>query len=235
MSLPNVVMCSMWRNDAVRALQDRVASLIGKTYHNLRWLWVVGDSVDDTARQLREIAARGSRIELVFLRTGITKSDPASRLRRMGLTANAALEHVRETDDLVLWHESDIISPPDIVERLVAHVQAGRCPIAGWPVLPWGSGVVFYDIWAYRKDGRLFTNMPPFHECYRPTEPFEVDSMGTCYMVDATDIRAGARFGEKAVLDLCAALKERGRQIWVDPTLTVLQPAELWTPQPVIP
>jgi hypothetical protein len=115
---------------------------------------------------------------------------------------------------------------------LLAHAQAGRCPIAGWPILPIGNQrAVFYDIWAYRKDGRMFTNAPPFHACYQPDTPFEVDSFGSCWLAEAADMRT-ARFGDQAVLDVCAQLRARGRQLWVDPKLTIVQPTALWEPHP---
>jgi len=216
-----------------------VAHLLAKTYPALRWIWIVGDSQDDTYRRLLDIVndVRNLRsIDLLVRDTGIAGDDLASRHRRLGQTANAWCDLVRPEDDYLLVHESDIISPADVVEAFLGHAQAGRCPVAGWPLLPIGEGqAVFYDIWAYRKDGQIFANCPPFHPCYRPDQPFEVDSFGTCWMMHAQDIRDGARFGDRAVLDMCAWLKAHGRHLWVDPGLVVIQPGELWEPHEVVP
>jgi hypothetical protein len=131
-------------------------------------------------------------------------------------------------------HESDLRSPANLVEIFLDHAQAGRCPIAGWPVLPVRPDLaLFYDIWAYRKDGVMFTNAPPFHACYTPDAPFEVDSFGSCWLADAQDMRqASIRFAELAVLDICAQLRELGRHLWVDPKLTIVQPPALWECHP---
>ena len=225
----NVAMLSLWRNDANRNLAGRAAHLLRKTHPALRWIWVVGDSTDSTFAQLAELA-QGHDVTVVNVVTGIAGEEPAPRLRRLGQTANVWFDFLRATDDYLLLHESDLISPPDVVERFLAHAAAGRCPVAGWPTLTIGGETLFYDIWGYRKDGARFVNRPPYHAGYQPDAPFPVDSVGSCWLFHAADVRAGARCGPQAALDLCAALRARGRQHWVDPTLPIVQPPELWTP-----
>ena len=231
---PRVALCSWWRNDSARNLQQRAWRLLSKSYPAARWLWLVGDSSDDTYARLLEVAGeiRPYRsVELLQIDTGICGEDPATRRRRLGATVNLVLERVREEDEYLLLHESDLVSPPDLVERFVEHAQSGRCPIAGWPILEINDHqVVFYDIWAYRSGGKMFSNLPPFSACYRPDAPFQVDSVGSVWMFDAADARRGARFGAEACLTMCAQLQELGRTFWVDPTLVVVQPRDLWTP-----
>jgi hypothetical protein len=231
-SLPRVAMLSMWRDDTQRNLRWRALHLLTRSYPALRWVWVVGDTHDDTYRQLLAILneVRPFRqVDLLQIDTGIVGDDPPTRRKRLGATANVWLDMIKDTDEYLLVHESDIISPVDLVERFLDHAAVGRCPIAGWPILPISeTQAVFYDIWAYRKDGQMFTNMPPFHACYKPDEPFEVDSVGTAWLLAAEDVRKGARFGDEACLTLCAELRAMGRRFWVDPKLIVVQPRELW-------
>lgn len=227
-------MFNMWRNDTRRNLRERALHLLTKSYPALRWVWVVGDSEDETYAQLLTIVNEVRplrRVDLIRHDTGIVGNDMPNRLRRMSETANQWLAQVQADDDYLLIHESDIISPVNLVERFLRHVDAGRCPVAGWPILPvTDTQAVFYDIWAYRKDGRRFTNTPPFHECYNPNTPFEVDSVGTCWLLHAEDIRRGARFTNGAVVELCEQLRGYGRRFWVDPKLVVVQPKALWEP-----
>jgi hypothetical protein len=230
-------MLSLWRDDTRRNLEWRARHLLSKSYPNLRWVWVEGDSQDDTYKELLAIVNEVTpmrHVDLYSVPTGIVGNDPVTRRRRLGMSANKWLDGMRDGDDYLLVHESDIVSPVDIVEKFLMHAAVGRCPIAGWPILPVGDGkAVFYDIWAYRKDGQMFTNAPPFHPCYNPDEPFEVDSVGTCWMFEAEDVRQGARFGDDAILTMCRDLKARGRRFWVDPKLVVIQPRELWVPHVV--
>lgn len=229
-------MLSFWRNDAERNLRARAAHLLGKSYQGLRWIWVVGDCDpgDDTMPALLGMAAEeNGRVTVVPVET----AKHLDRYQRLSLTANAGLEYVRPWDDYVLIHESDIISPVNVVERFLAHAEQGRCPIAGWPVLRFPNNVeVFYDIWAYRKDGQMFVNWPPYHPSYHSDRPFTVDSVGTVWMFHAEDAMAGLRCYEKCAVELCNKLREEyGRTIWVDPTLRVNQPYSLWEAHEVKP
>lgn len=232
-----VVMVSLWKDDGERRLAERMWHLVGKSHPApwLRWVWVVGDSSDDTEERLRAVAV-GRRITVVRRDTGIVGDEPETRLRRLSETVNAAWEYVGDARWVVL-HESDIVSPADVVERLVSHAEAGRAPVAGWPVLGDGPNAVFYDIWGYRAGGTLFSNWPPYHAVYRPDEVFEVDSVGTCWLFHAEDVRGpdGIRCVDRAVLDLCAGMRERGRRFWVDPGLRVVQPVDLWVSRRMAP
>lgn len=227
---PPVLMMSLWRDDMGRDIDRRADHLLSKTYPNLHHLWVVGDSDDLTFHRLCNVA-HGRNVTLLACRTGIAGDAPNDRLRRLSDTGNMAFDYM--ADDMArvtywLNHESDIQSPPDVVERLVAHAEAGRCPVAGWPTLGDRPDAAFYDIWAYRKDGKKFESYLPYHPAWTPDAPFEVDSAGTVLLIHADDIYDGARYRGGALVDLCEQLKERGRRIWVDPSLRVVQPIDLW-------
>jgi hypothetical protein len=230
MSLPVVVMCSMWKNDIRRSLVNRAQHLLSKAdaYAALRFVWIVGDSDDETAEVLRTLTCERADVQVIDIGdTGMKGDDADSRLRRLSATGNHFLKHA-DGADYMLIHESDIISPPDLVARLVAHAEQGRCPIAAWPTLEIYPGVKwFYDVWAYRKDGVRFKNKAPYHECYRADKPFIVDSAGTILMFHAADA-SECIMSKQAVLDLCWHLRDLGRDIWVDPTLEVVQPRALW-------
>lgn len=233
MTLPRVVMCSLWRNDCNRRIVDRVDHLLAKaeSYPNMRYVWVVGDSRDDTTQALAELSY-GYEVQIVDIGdTGIEGEDVPTRLRRLSETGNEWWNWIDDAE-YVMIHESDILSPANVVNQLVAHAERGRCPIAGWPTikLRGEQGVsYFYDTFCYRKDGVRFTNDVPYHSCYRYPEPFQVDSFGTMYLFHAEDVPL-VRFHDRAVLDLCQQLHEQGRTLWVDPTLKVVQPYDLWVP-----
>lgn len=230
-NMPRVVMASMWRNDCARRLVDRVEHLLAKSesYPALRWVWVVGDSRDDTTQALAELSY-GYKVQIVDIGdTGIEGEDAHSRLRRLSETANEYFNWC-ENADYILVHESDIASPGNIVNRLVAHAGQGRCPIAAWPMLEIAPGrSIFYDTLCYRKDGQQFTHHPPYHADYVPDKPFTVDSFGSVFMFHAEDAPL-LRMENRGVLDLCDQLRQQGRTLWVDPTLEVVQPYDLWQP-----
>lgn len=234
MTQPLVVMCSMWRNDMARNLVDRVEHLLAKAeaWPNLRWVWVVGDSTDGTADALRDLS-RGYDVRVVDIGdTGIEGNDMAARLRRLSVTGNHYFKYAQGAD-YVLIHESDILSPHDLVPRMVRLAERGLCPIAAWPTLEIRPGYrIFYDTYVYRKDGVRFRHTPPYHQAYQPDRPFIVDSAGTVLMFHGADV-GEVIMDRRAILDLCWHLKKLGRDIWVDPTLEVVQPHALWAYQHV--
>jgi hypothetical protein len=231
MTPPRVVMLSFWRNDVARGLTERAAHLLDKTYPNLDWVWVVGDSADGTDLALMDVTEshpRGWACSTLDLGdTGIPGDEPNVRLHRLSVTAQMGLNCIPDDADYVCIHESDIQSPPDLVERLLA---VGKDVVGGWPVL--GAAPVFYDTWAYRGlDGEHFTNHPPYHPDYQMVTPFEVQSVGTVWLFPAAAVRAGLRCTTFGCVELCRGLREQGYRIWCDPRLEVVQPMALWTAQ----
>jgi hypothetical protein len=229
-------MLSYWRNDAERDLAGRARHLLSKTYPGLRWLWVVGDCTDDgaTLHGLRWTVADAGlldRVTILTHTTGVQGEEVEERRRRISATMTYVYAwigaNIYTQPDLTLTHESDILSLPDIVERLVAHYRPGEVDVVGgWPLLGTGAGI-FYDSWAYRADGQHFTNNPPHHPRHRYIGLVEVDSIGTVYLVPTIDL-AGRVIERRCVVDLCAHLTAAGWRIWYDPQLVVVQRADLW-------
>lgn len=225
---------SMWRNDARRNLGARLGTLLTKSYPNLRWVWVVGDSSDTTEAELHRFRSMleqsvAERVTIVRRDTDIRGSDPQTRMLRCTATFNACLDQTLPDDDYVIWHESDLVTPTDLVERLLS---SGQEVIAGWPVLRLSDGWVFYDTWGYRADGEKFTNHAPYHAVYQPDTVFEVETVGSCWMFPAREVQQpdGIRCTDMGVVELCQGLRQRGYRVWVDPKLTIIQPSELWDP-----
>lgn len=217
----NVVMISLWRDDAERDLEARAEHLLSKKDVS-KWLWLVGDSGDATELMLAQITWQhiDKKIEIIRADTGILGEDPETRVRRLSETITAGLRAVGEDDDYVVIHESDLQSPDDVVTRFIG---SGKDVVAGWVTLePQG---IFYDTWGYRADGELFSNYPPYSHVYQRSAPFEVDSVGSCWMFPAEEAIhvMPQRF---ACVEMCHKLRLRGQTIWVDPTIPVVQPSE---------
>lgn len=218
--------------------------LLSKTYKERRFVWAVGDCDpgDRTEDKLIEFALKNHNEDITVIRhdTGTTARMRSvvdtERIAALSQTYDAAFAEVakRPGDEYVMAHESDLVSPPNLVERLVA---TGLCPIAGavYLTLPNGGPRLFYDTWGYMKDGKNFRNTPPFgNDAWRGSadekQPIEVDSAGSVLMVPGADIRAGARMVDNGMVSLCKNLREQyGRKIHFDPTIEIEQPADLWS------
>jgi hypothetical protein len=229
----NIACASMWYGDASKHLRTRVDRLLAIQGVN-RWIWVVKKRPDCTEWMLDTLAAESGKDITILIeppRTG-------TRLERLSAAGDLALAEVNDGDDLLLWHESDLLTMPDVALRLA---EAGKPVIGGWPMLSHNDEYpeltlggartaepLFYDTWGYRAGGQLFANHPPYHECYTAGEVFQLDSVGSVVMVEADYIRRGARFVNYGLVELCRQIRQMGGSVWCDPRVPVVQPVELW-------
>lgn len=234
-----MTLLSMWYGDASKHLADRALHILSKPGVT-RWVFSVRpyrDMTDIFLDMMANHAGKGD--EVVIYREPEEQQD--GRIARLSEAGDRLLSMVDEDADYVLWHESDLFTTGDLVSRLSSVPAA--C-VGGWPVMshspsaPWlGPGTpkrlfldpsFFYDTWGYRAGGTRFGNQPPFHDVYRD-EPFQLDSVGSVVLIDADYIRRGARMNGGGLVGLCESIREMGGEVWCDPRVPVVQPAELWT------
>lgn len=235
-----ITMVSMFYGDASKHLADRVLHLLRKVGVS-RWVWSVRPARDCTSTMLSALADYAGKTDeecVIFVEPD---EQPDERIERLSVAGDRLLSMACEGADYILWHESDLFSPPDIAAML-AGTPAGA--VGGWPVLSHcdddrSLGVmtprrvlleesVFYDTWGYRVAGERFSNRPPHHDAYRP-EPFRLDSVGSVVLIDANYIRRGARMNGGGLVGLCDSIRQMGGEVWCDPRVPVVQPVELWT------
>jgi hypothetical protein len=219
-----IVLTSLWRNDAGKDLKFRANHLLSKTSSNgrIRWLWVVGDSDDDTETALRDIAYESPHVTVLNVDTNVDVTDLDSRRLRFASAANYMFERISGNDSYACLHESDLVSPDNVVDLLLANPS----PVAGWPVIRLHGEAQFYDIWAYRDmKGRTFKP-----SVKRPNRLLEVSSFGSVWLAPAELVK-GRVMGEGAVVDLCTQWRDEGVRLWCDPSIIIVQPVDLWTPR----
>ena len=226
---------SLWRNDEDRKLEARVQHLAAKaehTDHTVSYLWLVGDSTDNTYRDLIVYGLRhvSHEVRITKAESGVPAGeDTPTRRRRFSANANDLFSRIPEDkgDDYVLLHESDIQSPPDLVDRLLAHLSElrERSAIAAWPVMELDGVDVFYDIWAFRRLNGLHFKQSAKSRHSR----MEVSSFGTVWMAPAFLVR-DRTISEDCVVNLCAQWRREGVKLWTAADVVVRQPTALWTP-----
>jgi hypothetical protein len=216
-----IVIMSLWRNDADRQLEERIDHLLAKkcVHHEVRWLWAVGDSTDDTEYLLRRTALAEPRITVIRSDSGVEGNDLTSRRFRASWTASHMFSEIHEDAKYACLHESDLLSPPDVLDKLLAT----KTPVAAWPVIRLNGHPQFYDIWAFRgMDGVPFrADMQP------PAYPICVRSFGSCWIAPANLVRNRV-LDETAIVGLCQQWHNEGVTMWVNPSVVVEQPTGLW-------
>jgi len=215
-----ISLMSIWRNDAEKQIHQRVEHLLAKQAycHTMRWDWAVGDSTDATEEILREYAAYDERIHVSRFDTGLPESDVIEQRRlRSATTASDLLATIPEDLAFVCWHESDLRSPRNVIDLLLA----GSLPCAAWPIIKLPTGTQFYDFWAYRDlgGGHIF-NAPD-------NQRFEVSAFGSLWLAQA-ELMRGRRMNEEACVSLCKQWRSEGVRLWADPRIIVEQPVDLW-------
>lgn len=129
--------------------------------------------------------------------------------------------HLRD-ERWVFWVDADIVEyPEDLIDRLVGRAEGGvSAPLVlmegdlGEPTNEHGFGPGrFYDIAGFVEHGRWARFLPPYFDQLGPV--FQLDSVGTCYLVSADIYRHGGRHE----VDPRAAEFIVANELWDDETL----------------
>jgi len=226
-----------WKADVGKHFFRRVTHLLDKPGVD-HWIWGVRETNDLTFMILENLASGESE------RLTVVKEEwPPwpERILNLSVLGDWGIGLALQAGaDRVLIHESDLITPTDVVDRLSATPGA---VVGGWPVLAnkdvpeelmlypgamLAEQGAFYDTWAYRQDGVRFLNREPYHPSYVADRPFRIDSVGSVALVDAEYLRRGARCFPGGFVGLCESVRRLGGEVWCDPTVPVVQPLELW-------
>jgi hypothetical protein len=147
-----------------------------------------------------------------------------------GIANQAIGECLRVDCTHVLWLESDLTFPLDLLDRLVGRA----CDIVS-PVVFLGGE--FYDTWGFRDlDGN---NINSVREATKGRTPFlslvEVGSAGSCVLFRAEIFRQGVRFrGEHEnglLVGVCQDARQLGYRVWLDTGTSVIHPTNSWREQ----
>lgn len=143
--------------------------------------------------------------------------------------ASIAIQH---GFDRILWIDSDMTFPPDLLERLSRHLDNGKFMVCGLyfkRVLP--TGPVIYCRQERQTDPELGEHIRPVsYTDYPRNQTFEIDACGFgAVMTDVALVRAvwdryGPPFspylniGED--LSFCWRVREMGQRIWCDSSIS---------------
>jgi len=231
--LPKVSIWSQFRNSAGQQIETyrKQINQIDYPHELLRLYLCEGDSDDDTLAQLRNWAIHDSRIKIIQHDTGIphfAHSPRRERMKAVSENGNVGWDAIAKDGwgDFALMLESDLMYKSDLLRSLMERlpVEAGIFAPMVW--IQVGDGLRFYDIWAYRINGKMFEpNGPDWYFAHYGTGWLEVDSVGSVVLFKMDLITEGLRLGEAdCVLGMCNEARKQGNRIFCDPTINVLHP-----------
>jgi hypothetical protein len=192
---------------------------------SVRLLAVEGDSLDNTATWLQKYAdASKIDLELVTRSHGgpvYGSTEHPSRMTALSMVGNGIFEHVRATDDVLVYVESDLLWDATTVLRLVAQLGVDVDVIA--PLI--FAGQHFYDIWGYRLNSTRFSPFPPYHAGLHDDTLTEVESVGSCLVMRAAVARECRIINNACLVGFCDDVRRKGHHIFVDARERIEHPA----------
>lgn len=228
-----VAVCSLFRDcerevPYFRALFENQIAAPARPFE-LLFSIVEGDSRDATWSRLSDWAAADPRVIL-----GKRDIEPVAswdaRVAAWAALGNATIEQLAGRSwDHLLWCESDLCVPPDLVQLLLRSQRDVVAP-AIW------LGGLFYDTWGFRAlDGTHFKNEPPFHAKYHPLGLTELASVGSVVLFRREVFDAGIRFRPEypdgLLAGVCADARARGFRVFCDSRVSVVHPTLRWERQ----
>ena len=230
---PTIAVCSLFRDSApevpyFRALLDHQVAAADRPF-DLLFSFVEGDSRDDTWERLGGWAASDPRV-ILQKRDVEPLASWDARIQAWAALGNATIEQLQGRDwDYLLWCESDLCLPPDLMQLLL---RSGQDIVAPAVFL----GGLFYDTWGFRAlDGSHFTNEPPHHPQFHPLGLTELASVGSTVLFRRAVFDAGIRFRPEypngLLAGVCSDARARGFQVWCDSRAAVIHPTMRWEHQ----
>jgi Cryptococcal mannosyltransferase 1 len=227
---PLVAVCSLFRNSADTL--DYFRAVIGAQERagvRLVFSFVEGDSTDDTYERLTAWAAEDPRVTVAQQHVEPVL-DFDDRVRKWAALGNLAIEGALATHaDYILWCESDLALPHDLLAQLLASESDIVAPAIF-------MGGLFYDIWGFRgMDGVRFTGEAPYHRDFHPHGRVQLSSVGSCVLFGRAVFEAGVRFRgtyeDGLLVGVCHDAGLLGFRTYVDTRVAVLHPTTLWRRQ----
>ena len=178
----------------------------------LRFVFLEGGSEDASFQMLHRWAEgrRNVTVRPYYLL-------PGDRFERLAHLRNALIDQYLKDEDYVFWIDSDILVGAKALRQLLSD----SVPIVA-PMVMIENTETFYDTLAFRKNGEKFTPGHPYFAALT-LGITQVDSVGGCYLVDASAYKAGARYtgGDSENVGFCLSAKEKGFLSYLDMELRV--------------
>ena len=229
----HVVICSLVRNGMryLPAYRKQLEAL--SLPEGLSWNLCIleGDSSDGSWNFLCRWASEDDRIIIGRENVGAADEGLDDRAERWARAGNACLDlrHSVPNYTHVLWLESDLAFPLDLLTRLLS------CKVDIVAPMVWIGGQ-FYDTWGFRDiSGRKWSNSPPYHPNYRSNSLMEMGSVGSCVLIRREVLDAGIRvrgpYETGLLVGICNDARSKGFRVFADTSTAILHPVSLWEDQ----
>lgn len=188
--------------------------------HTVRVIAVEGDSKDKT----RKILPRPG-VEVVTAAHGgpvYGSTEHSERMIALSKVGNSIFGAVKDTDDVLVYVESDLLWDPQTINSLIekAITQEGGFDVFAPLIF---AGQCFYDVWGFRKDGARFSPFAPYHSGMNGSLT-EIDSAGSCLVMRSIVARECRIRNDYCLVGWCEDARAHGYRIAVCSDLRIHHP-----------
>lgn len=206
--------------------------LLTKSGHHLTLTLGYGDSGDGTGVALFDECANLFDAHLIEVNHGGPDFGSVvhpTRFKQMAMVANRLWQAIPTRTDYVLILESDLIWRPSILGCLLNNIVGirsiqsnGSAHTLLAPLIIDSDGL-FYDTWAFRKNGVNFQKYEPYYpDISYERYLWDMDSVGSCIILNYELARQLTIPEEDVLVGFCRKARELGARIVVDTHLAVM-------------
>lgn len=227
----NIVIGSAFRNSSgyLSRYLRQVMSLAAHAgpSHSVRVIAAEGDSTDLTREILLQTLPVGSTVVNVSHgQRWFGSTEELDRMQAMSAVGNAIFSAVNETDDVLVYVESDLIWDVHTIGTFIDLAMRRQDEFDVFSPMTF-AGDAFYDIWGFRKNGERFVGCPPYHIALTMGQLCEMDSVGSCLVMRAKVARECRINDGNCLVGWCGDARSKGYRIATlyHPSLIVRHPA----------
>jgi hypothetical protein len=213
------------RNGQIQRYLDQVRSFmfLDSPVTSVRVIAVEGDSKDHTHDELIRLSSlMGVKLDVTTCNHGgpvFGSTEEPARLAALSKVGNCIFDQVTDTDDVLVYVESDLQWRPKAILQLVVNAvdRTDGFDVFAPAVL---AGQCFYDIWGFRyPNGARFS---PFEKTMG-LGITELSSVGSC-LVMRRDVAKVCRIrNDYALVGWCEDARQQGFKIAMNPSTIVRQ------------
>lgn len=228
---PKIIITSIVRNEEITGSLETFLKCCGELeqYHkNIVYIFIEGDSSDKTYDVLKNWIEKRDGSILEKIDSGhppFTKDRNLIRTAYFAELRNILIDLVLSITDAneILMIDANYGWKGDLIGSLRETGADIAAPIV--TMINDNNGRhIFYDIWAFRKNGKEFGPFYPYVEGIESNYPIEIDSVGSGYLIKRRVLESGVRYNgdnDCEHVNMCLSAREKGFNIRLNPKIYI--------------
>ena len=201
-----------------------------ENYHNIIYIFIEGDSVDNTYEELQDwLSSRDDYVlkKIDRKKPRFPKDKSSGRTKYFAELRNILIDFALSISDVseVLMIDANYGWKGDLVSMLRNTNAEIAAPLVVMNKNRNGK-YLFYDTWAFRKNGSQFSHFYPYIGYSKLTKPVHVDSVGGGYLIKRKVLEANVKYnGDKDCehVGFCRKARKKGFSIKINPNVYIMK------------